>query len=292
MSQDNTEIPVCSLRARSRRQVMDWSLVLASQGIAASILRDDVGWHLAVAESDYERARQTIELYKNENRGWNWKQKLPVSGLVFHWGSVFWVIAILWLYFWSTSHGKVFVEQGSMNNRAVANGEWWRLFTAITLHADYSHLAANALTGLIFIGLAMARYGMGFALLASYFAGAGGNLLGFIFYDQAHRGLGASGMVMGALGLITMQPFYFSKKMKVAAQIIFRGLLAGTAMFILMGTNPGTDVLAHAGGFLFGLMFGALLHLSSEKMKDSVLDKMCALIVAGLVIFTWGLALR
>ena len=290
MQADNTENAFRAIYARSRRQVMDWSLVLASQHIESEILRDERGWNLSVTNADYERACQAIDLYRIENRGWNWKQKLPVSGLVFHWGSVFWVIAILWLSFWSTGDKKL-VEEGLMNNRAVAAGEWWRLFTAITLHGDYAHLAANATTGFLFIGLAMARFGIGMALLASYLAGAGGNVLGFALYDQTHRGLGASGMVMGALGLLAVLPFYFLQRRKMAAQVILRGLFAGMAMFILMGTTPGTDVLAHLGGFLFGILLGAGLNLVPETIKDSVLDKMCALLVAVMVIFTWGLAL-
>ena len=42
--------------ARSRREVMDWSLVLASQEIEAMIVRTEAGWGLAVEERDYERA--------------------------------------------------------------------------------------------------------------------------------------------------------------------------------------------------------------------------------------------
>src|SRR5687767_790910 len=122
MEPDNTENTIRRIYARSRRQVMDWSLVLASQAIESEILRDEHGWNLSVAASDYERAEKAIDLYRTENRGWNWKQNLPGSRLIFHWGSVFWVIAILWLYFWSAGDRKL-VEQGIMNNREVSNAE-------------------------------------------------------------------------------------------------------------------------------------------------------------------------
>src|SRR5436190_15989082 len=51
--------------ARSRGQAMDWSLVLASQGIEHAI--DDpaeTGWGLIVAESDRAAALEAIRLYR------------------------------------------------------------------------------------------------------------------------------------------------------------------------------------------------------------------------------------
>ncbi len=87
-----------------------------------------------------------------------------------------------------------------MDGAAVAHGQWWRLFTAIWLHADLAHLATNATIGLLLLGLAMGRYGTGAGLLAAYLAGAGGNLVAGLISLQPHRSLGASGMVIGCLG--------------------------------------------------------------------------------------------
>ena len=50
--------------ARSRREVMDWSLVLASQAMEATIVQTDPGWGLIVAEGDYERAQAVLRQYR------------------------------------------------------------------------------------------------------------------------------------------------------------------------------------------------------------------------------------
>ncbi len=268
---------------------MDWSLVLASQGIEAEILNEEDSWQLGVAESEHDRALHSIKLYRAENRGWKWQQKLPGSDLLFHWGSLFWVIGIIWLYSWSSGARE---PLGLMNNKAVAEGEWWRLFTAVTMHGDLGHLAANVTTGVVLLGLAMARYGAGFALFTAYLAGAGGNLAGYIFYDHTHRGLGASGMVMGALGLLAVQPFVFQTRKFIAAQIIFRSFLAGAFMLMLLGTAPGTDILAHFGGFVFGALFGVLLNFLPARREPSITDKICLAAVPIAVILTWASALR
>src|ERR1043166_5494782 len=206
----------------TRRQVMDWSLVLASQEIETTIAREENRWSLAVAETDFEKASAAIKQYRVEKRGWLWRPKAGVSGLAFHWGSGLWGLAIVALYFWSEVRFPAAKTAGLMNNQAVAAGEWWRLFTAVTLHADAAHLAANLSAGFFLFGLAMARYGAGTALLAGFVAGALGNLLGFFCYDPSHQGLGDSGMVMGALGLLTVQSFPQWKKYPRAMQIMLR----------------------------------------------------------------------
>jgi len=51
----------------------------------------------------------------------------------------------------------------------------------------------------------MARFGPGQALLAALLAGAVGNAAGLALRTEHYIGLGASGMVMGGLGLLTAQ---------------------------------------------------------------------------------------
>ncbi len=56
---------------RTRRQAMDWSLVLASQGNEHIINHDDkAGWTLAVSAEDHEKALALIRLYRQENCHW------------------------------------------------------------------------------------------------------------------------------------------------------------------------------------------------------------------------------
>ena len=164
---------------------MDWGLVLASQEIEAMIERTEEGWGLVVEERDYERAQAALQQYRAENSGWRWKQQLPGSGLVFHWGALVWVAAMAGFYYWTMAAFPQLQGAGMMDNRRVAGGEWWRLFTAITLHENLPHLAANAATGFLLLGLAMARYGPGVAMLAAFLAGAAGNGASLAIHSDA-----------------------------------------------------------------------------------------------------------
>jgi rhomboid protease GluP len=282
-----------SIPARSRRQVMDWGLVLASQGIEAILHQSDDGWELIVSAPDYERAQAHLRQYQAENRGWRWQQPLPATGLFFHWGSAGWVAAMVAIYYWSTAPFPAARRCGMMDGGAVGAGQWWRLFTAVSLHENLPHLMANATTGFILLGLAMARYGAGVGLLAAFLAGAAGNVAGWAFYPHPYQSLGASGMVMGALGLITVQSFAFWRAYRSGARFFLRAVAAGVLILVLLGFSPQADVVAHVGGFICGALFGCVLgHCRPEMLQRRPANLAGIAVLAGLLVATWRLALR
>jgi len=182
---------------------------------------------------------------------------------------------------------------GKMDSAAVRQGEWWRLFTAVMLHADIAHLAANVTFGLLILGLAMARFGWGVTLALTYLAGAAGNVFGLIFYSRPYTGVGASGMMMGALGVLSIHSFALWRQSPKAARYVLSGVTAGLLLFVLFGFGPESDVLAHAGGYLAGLVFGAALSFVPEKaLHRSSLNVASASVLGVLAAVVWWLALR
>ena len=147
-----------------------------------------------------------------------------------------------------------------MDNAAVRAGEWWRIFTAIWLHADIAHLALNVTLGAVLLGLAMGRYGAFAGLFFSYLAGAGGNLAGLVFYPPTHLGVGASGMVLGGLGMLAAQSLEVNWRNPMARSRAVKGVIAGVLLFVMSGLSPeaNVDVIAHAGGFVSGFLLGAI----------------------------------
>ena len=217
-----------------------------------------------------------------------WRREIPGAGILFDWGSLAWVFLLI-LFFWLNPLAD-FQAAGFMDGSAVAQGQWWRLFTAIWLHADLGHLAANASIGLVLLGLAMARYGTGAGLLAAYLTGAGGNLLAWLLSSEPHHSLGASGMVLGSLGLLAVQSFSLWRQTPRAAKYIVSGIVGGVMLFVLLGLAPGTDVLAHFGGFATGLLLGSLMALIPGLAQKAGTNLVCGLLFALLVIVPWWLA--
>src|SRR5689334_16966434 len=95
MDPEHTRIP-----ARSRRQAMDWSLVLVSQGIETTIenSQDGSGWGLIVPSSSFAQAVQSLRQYRIENRNWPWQQHVLKPGFLFDWVSLGWVILLAIFY--------------------------------------------------------------------------------------------------------------------------------------------------------------------------------------------------
>lgn len=274
------------IAARSRRQALDWSLVLISQGIETTIDHpDDSVWNLIVSGHDYESALRCIKQYRLENRRASWRFSTLRGGFSFDWAALVWVT--LTILFYALDSRINLHNRGVMDSGAVFHGQWWRLFTAIWLHADLAHLGSNLTIGLVLLGLAMARLGSGTALLAAYLAGAGGNLLAsLVAQPSPHLSLGASGMVMGCLGLLAIQSLDMLRRNLASWKFILSGMVAGLMLFTLLGVAPGTDVVAHAGGFICGLLIGGVVVLSPALSRPRA-NLVNGLLFAAAVIVPW-----
>lgn len=279
------------LRARSRLEAMDWSLVLISQGIESTILpnADGPGWAVEISANDFQRAQKAIGLYRAENRVSRLRREFQ-PGLFFDWVSLAWV-GLVCGFFWLNATRVDLEGPGVLDTAALAQGQWWRLFTAIWLHADLAHLASNATFGVVLLGLAMGRYGTGVALMAAYLAGACGNLMSWAFSPHAHQGLGASGMVMGCLGLLTIQSMAMWRHSSGAAKEFLAGLFGGVMLFVMLGLTPGTDVVAHFGGFASGLVLGAAMAPVLRLFRRPLANLVSTVSFSGLVLVPWWLAL-
>ncbi len=288
------EATSANIAARSKRQAMDWSLVLASQDIGTVIehTADDGGWWLIVDAQDEERARAAIRQYRIENHGWAWRQNLRWPGVSFHWGGAVWCLLLVFFHAFNLYTGSLLQNAGMMDGALVRSGQWWRLVTATTLHADWDHLFSNAGVGMLVLGLAMARFGAGFGLLAALLAGVMGNVGGLLIYPEPFHGLGASGVVMGAIGLLTAESVALLRQSYKAGRYILGCALGGLMLFVLLGLDPNADVVAHAGGFVTGVALGVVLSLLPTRFTHSDKANLAAsALLAGIMIYCWKLAL-
>jgi len=279
------------IHARTRRQAMDWSLVLASQGIEPTIQKGEQGFELVVPAEHFEIAQQAIQKYRAENRGWHWQKMVFQDGVIFHWASLCWVVLIV-VFHWLASTVDL-ASRGIMDSALVAHGQWWRLFTAVWLHGDIGHLATNATIGVVLLGFAMGRFGVGPALAAACLTGVGGNLLAWAASTQVHRSLGASGAVMGCLGLLAVQSALLIRRGSThPRRWILGGLASGVLLFVLLGLSPETDVLAHLGGFISGIFVGAALVAIGDNVRGTAANLLGGLLFLLLVVVPWYFAWR
>jgi len=284
------------IETRNRREAFDWGLVLASQNIDAIIERSpETGKYIIlVPESDYLRAIEQLRIYQVENLHFRPAYRIEIAKNLFDGRSILWAAAMVLIYLIDTESKIDLRAAGIMHKSAVLNGEWWRLFTAVCLHNDLSHLASNITTGFILLGIAIVYYGAGLSILLTFLSGVVGNLTGLFLHTQDYYGLGASGMVTGALGLLAASG-WFSVESESPSKIKFSvaRLVAAFMLFILIGVNPKSDIQAHLGGFISGLFLGILTtKILKKPSRFYFLNKTAFIVALGLFLFVWWRALR
>jgi len=114
----------------------------------------------------------------------------------------------------------------------------------------------NATFGILLLGVAMGRFGSGLTLLTTTVCGLSANLLTLLWRDDRVSGLGASGVVMAALGLLAADATMQYWRRKQPPRLIAEGIVGGLMLFVLVGVSPTSDVAAHAAGFFSGLLLG------------------------------------
>jgi membrane associated rhomboid family serine protease len=174
------------------------------------------------------------------------------------------------------------VENMALINVAVADGEWWRVFTAAFLHAGLFHLAINMYILYLF-GTSLERSAGHAPFLALYLAAAAaGGAMSALTGPQFSVSVGASGAIFGLFGA------WFS------ASYRSRHTPAGQAMFrqflILLLLNaaiplavPNIDWRAHLGGFIAGVVIHQLWTRLVPGRPDAVAARTAIAAGVGLI---------
>ena len=150
---------------------------------------------------------------------------------------------------------EVLVRFGAKVNELVADGEVWRLLTAMFLHIGLMHLAFNSYA-LFIEGIEVERlYGRARFLVVYLLAGLWGSLFSFALGKGISAG--ASGAIFGLFGALIA---YFVRHRDMfgafGRQRLF-SLLGVVGVNLFLGfSNPGIDNLAHLGGLLSGAVLG------------------------------------
>ena len=283
-------------RTASARQARDLGLVLAAAGIRAVHSEMD-GQHLfSVADADAARAREELTAYLTENPPPAPPVPPPrVIGRALPGTVVFIVLLLLaWSLQSSLAGGYDWTSLGRVDGRAMLDGQWWRALTALTLHGDFGHLAANLFFGALFGGLAARYLGTGSAWLAVVVAGGLGNLANAWLQGPDHRSIGASTAVFAALGLLGA--FVATHRRRGGAlrwAERWGALIAAGAILAYTGSGgERTDVGAHLTGFAGGALFGwGLAWTGRTGAGPAAFQVVCGLAAVGALVAAWALAL-
>ncbi|MEM7220423.1 MAG: rhomboid family intramembrane serine protease [Pseudomonadota bacterium] len=242
-----------------RAQLAEAAFVLTALGVPHEIGSDGDRYFITVPTGAAAFAARQLAEYWQE--GATVRRRPPNSpaidsGLFGVLGFLLAIWSVPWL---ETVSLYAFHELGIMSASGIRAGEYWRAFTALTLHADIGHIAGNTLFGILWGTLAGRQLGSGVAWLLILFAAAAANVLNGYVQPLPFRSLGASTATFAALGLLATVVWRRGYFANPDWRRSFAPVFAAVAFVAYTGIgDANTDVLAHVFGCGAGLITGLL----------------------------------
>jgi membrane associated rhomboid family serine protease len=289
-----------ALDSLPERRARLWALVLQARYLESVIEQGEQGWQLLVPAATLEAACRELRLFVEENR--NWPPVLPpVRPMIENTLPTLSVLLLLATFHNLTGldltifgrHPVDWIEIGNAHGSRILHGEWWRLVTALTLHADWLHLFSNLAIGGIFVVYLCRDLGSGLAWSLLLASGVLGNLTNAYVQLPSHSSVGSSTAVFGAVGILgalslVRYRHHLRRRWPVP-------VAAALSLLALLGTEgKQTDLGAHLFGFVFGFGLGLLAEylVGYFGRPGRLVNALLALMSASLVLTAWCWALK
>lgn len=265
--------------------------MLHSLSIPYEILTDQDKNYLVVPDNSVEQAKYELWQYNVENQ--TPKESSPRITPVYQNGLpgvvayVVIVCTVTWLA-GESAFDRDWLATGRIDGSLIRQGEWWRIFTALTLHSGLGHLIGNIGFGILFGLLAGSIAGPGAAWLTIVVASGVGNLFNTLLLDSTHRAIGASTAVFAALGLVA--GFSWRAKMMAQDRWPYRlgPIIGGIALLAYTGTgDENTDIGAHLSGFACGFGGGIILTMVATYLPRPKLQLASGIAAVTLIAVSW-----
>jgi membrane associated rhomboid family serine protease/predicted negative regulator of RcsB-dependent stress response len=209
----------------------------------------------------YLEGREALRFAEQQSAGWRalmhvGRPKGMTLALIFAFALVFLVDQVV---FEGILHEPLWLWAGNMPE-SVRHGEWWRLFTALFLHANPLHLAMNGATLWLFGTAVEKAIGRWRLLVIFLVAGVLGNVWS-VWHAHYDVSVGASGGIFGIIGAFAVAVYQLKSPMYATVRRRLLALIAlAVASDLTIGwLEPQIDNLAHAGGFVAGLVLAIVL---------------------------------
>jgi membrane associated rhomboid family serine protease len=260
-------------RFRRLKAARERGLVVAAMDLPYWIEREDGAWVLFVEENARGQAAAALAEFEAEEQARVHVQK-PEPLVIPKLALALTLVAMVIFYRMQTGANPVLIERGVAVDARILHGEWWRCFTALTLHGSVEHLVSNLGLAVFAFAFAFSRFGTGAGLLGTVLGGAMGNLLNaFAHAAKPHASLGSSTALFASLGLLAGG--------ELAARLMHRATRTGWQLLVPVGAGlaflslyggagsnrDGTpimdtgnvDLMAHLFGLVAGVVLGSVL---------------------------------
>ena len=191
---------------------------------------------------------------------------------------------------------SVWFSAGAIDSELILHhGEYFRLLTALTLHADLVHLLSNCGIGAFLLHYYFQLLGNGIGLAALLTSSCLANYLNVVAHGPGHHAVGFSTAVFAVIGNLSALNYRHHRFTRPARLLL--PLMAGLASLAMLGSgneDGRTDLGAHFFGLLTGLLTGTILGFEPVFSLRKNLQLQSALVTFSLLFpfIAWQLALR
>lgn len=160
------------------------------------------------------------------------------------------------------------IKFGANSKSLVANGQWWRLFTASFIHIGFFHILFNMYflnsLGPLFENM----FGSVRFLIIYLIAGIFGNLVSFAFGSPYTVSAGASTSLYGMLGLaIGLMATYKNDEIIRSFGASFISIVVINIIYSLIA--PGVGIYGHLGGFIAGFLLAGIFPIWGRDIASA-----------------------
>ena len=188
------------------------------------------------------------------------------------------IVLNLMVFLYGVLHGNdELINMFGNNYELVQNGEFYRLFTCMFVHADILHILFNMIA-LYSIGPVVERYyGKSKFLLIYLVSGLLGSIFSGVFMTADSISIGASGAIFGLLGSICYFTYYY--------RATLQGILRGSIMPVIIINlvigflSSSIDLSAHIGGLIGGILISMALGIGDKHRKSDQINGLVVLIL-------------
>lgn len=188
------------------------------------------------------------------------------------------IVLNLMVFLYGVLHGNdELINMFGNNYELVQNGEFYRLFTCMFVHADILHILFNMIA-LYSIGPVVERYyGKSKFLLIYLVSGLLGSIFSGVFMTADSISIGASGAIFGLLGSICYFTYYY--------RATLQGILRGSIMPVIIINlvigflSTSIDLSAHIGGLIGGILISMAIGIGDKHRKSDQINGLVVLIL-------------
>ena len=186
---------------------------------------------------------------------------------------------------------EILFDMGAMQPIAVADGQFWRLFTAMFLHVGLLHVALNAYFFWLFGRMVESSFGRTWMVLIYVVAGFLASVASYAFGPVDTLAVGASGAISGVFGAFIAYNYRRRQHAMNAANLRLALTVIVLNAVIAIGYSS-IDWRAHLGGLVAGFALGYLADISGPARQRAVVRfaGVATLVVIGIALVLWRTA--